>query len=327
MLGRLIGEDIELVAILGEAAQINADAGQIEQVLMNLAVNARDAMPRGGKLTIETSRVEIDERCAKTQIGVQPGSYVLLAVTDTGTGMDAETLKHIFEPFFTTKEQGKGTGLGLSTVYGIVKQSGGNIWLYSEPNEGTVFKIYLPRVNDLDVGVATVAKAPSIRGGTETVLIVEDDAQIQQLVLEVLAEKGYDVLVSSNGLEALQLLSNRSAPLDLILTDVVMPQMSGRELAERAASIKPNTKVLFMSGYTNDAIVRHGVLDSGTWFIQKPFAADALAARVREVLDGDKLLEKGPAAQGKSYSSDSCHGPDSGEPTKAATDLPTKQIA
>ena len=326
MLERLIGEDIELVAILGETAQINADAGQIEQVLMNLAVNARDAMPKGGKLTIETSRVDIDERCAKTQIGVQPGSYVLLAVTDTGMGMEAETLKHIFEPFFTTKEQGKGTGLGLSTVYGIVKQSGGNIWLYSEPNEGTVFKIYLPRVS-LDVGVAAVAKVPSIRGGTETVLIVEDDAQIQQLVLEVLAEKGYNVLVSSNGLEALQLLSSLSAPLDLILTDVVMPQMSGRELAERAASIKPDTKVLFMSGYTNDAIVRHGVLDSGTWFIQKPFAADALAARVREVLDANKLLEKGPAAHCKSHSSDYCYGPGSDEQTKTLTDLPTKQIA
>src|SRR5258705_5421613 len=324
MLRSLISENIELKTDLADnLGAARADPNQIEQVIMNLAINARDAMPDGGTVTIETGNVTLDDAYAAQHVSVIPGEYVMLAVSDTGCGMDAKTQSRIFEPFFTTKPAGRGTGLGLSTVYGIVKQSGGNIWLYSEPNEGTVFKIYLPRVS-LDVGVAAVAKAPSIRGGTETVLIVEDDAQIQQLVLEVLAEKGYNVLVSSNGLEALQLLSSLSAPLDLILTDVVMAQMCGRELAERAASIKPDTKVLFMSGYTNDAIVRHGVLDSGTWFIQKPFAADALAARVREVLDGDKLLEKGPAVQCESYSSDSGHGPDSGEPV---TDLPTNQIA
>jgi two-component system cell cycle sensor histidine kinase/response regulator CckA len=288
MLRRLIGEDVELAsALTDEAAQINADPGQIEQVLMNLVVNARDAMPNGGKITVETTIVEIDRGYADGHVALQPGQYVMLAVSDNGSGIDAETRKHIFEPFYTTKEQGKGTGLGLSTVYGIVKQSGGNIWVYSEPGQGTVFKIYLPSVgqerrasrSDSD------ADSPGARGGTETILLVEDETQIRQMAFEFLSEHGYNLLVASDGVEALEILKQEPAAVALILTDVVMPQMNGRELAEQVAAARPETKVLYMSGYTNDAIVRHGVLDSGTWFIQKPFSPDALARKVREVLD------------------------------------------
>jgi two-component system cell cycle sensor histidine kinase/response regulator CckA len=295
MLRRLIGEDVELAsALTDEAAQINADPGQIEQVLMNLVVNARDAMPKGGKITVETTIVEFDREYADMHVAVQPGQYVMLAVSDNGSGIDAETRKHIFEPFYTTKEQGKGTGLGLSTVYGIVKQSGGNIWVYSEPGQGTVFKIYLPRVDherrtsrpDSD------ADSPEVRGGTETILLVEDEAQIRQMAFEFLSEHGYNLLVASNGVEALKILKQEPAAVALILTDVVMPQMNGRELAEQVAAARPETKVLYMSGYTNDAIVRHGVLDSGTRFIQKPFSPDALARKVREVLDSDAPSNK-----------------------------------
>jgi PAS domain S-box-containing protein len=293
MLGRLIGEDIDFaVALTEDVAEVNADPGQIEQVLMNLVVNARDAMPNGGKITIESAIAEIDSTYAMKHVGIQPGRYVTLAVSDNGVGMDAETKKHIFEPFFTTKDQGKGTGLGLSTVYGIIKQSGGNIWAYSEPGQGTTFKIYLPQVactagvpTHFDIEKATVA------GGTETILLVEDEPQIREMAFEFLSENGYRVLVASNGIEALTILNEASGPLHLILTDVIMPQMNGRELTECVASLRPETKVLYMSGYTNDAVVRHGVLDSGTSFIQKPFSPDALGHKVREVLDGQLQKE------------------------------------
>jgi len=288
MLRRLIGENIEMTTVIGEAAPINADPGQIEQVLMNLVVNARDAMPNGGRLTIETVRVEIDEAYASTHLNVQAGRYVMLAVTDTGCGIDEETSKHIFEPFFTTKEQGKGTGLGLSTVYGIVKQSGGHIWLYSELDHGTAFKIYLPAATEMETQPAAAPAQVALTHGTETILIVEDEPQIRKLAFDCLAYCGYDVLSCSNGLEALQLIEGLNRPVDLVLTDVVMPKLSGRELSERIAAIQPSTKVLFMSGYTNDSVVNHGILDGGTRFIQKPFTLESLARRVREALDNEE---------------------------------------
>jgi len=291
MLQRLIGENIEMMTSIGPEAPIYADPGQTEQVLMNLVVNARDAMPDGGRITIETSRVEIDEDYTSTHLNVQPGSYVMLAVSDTGSGMDAETRKHIFEPFFTTKEQGRGTGLGLSTVYGIVKQSGGSIWLYSELGQGTVFKIYLPVATTKDIE-SSIAPAPAaIPRGTETILIVEDEPQIRQLAIECLTHCGYRILSSANGIEALQLVDSAQEPIDLLVSDVVMPKMSGRELVQRISEVQPLIKVLFMSGYTNDAIVNHGILEGGAWFIQKPFALEALARRVREVLDSEEAAE------------------------------------
>lgn len=287
MLQRLIGENIQMNTCFAQETPINADPGQIEQVLMNLVVNARDAMPNGGRVSIETSQVEIDETYASTHLHMAPGSYVMLAVSDTGKGMDAETQKHVFEPFFTTKELGKGTGLGLSTVYGIVKQSGGSIWVYSEPGLGTVFKVYLPLAS-AKAAESTVDQTESrIPRGNETIMIVEDEPQIRDLTLECLTHCGYNVLTAADGTEALQLIKGTERPVNLIVSDVVMPKMSGRELAERVAQIRPLTKVLFISGYTNDAIVNHGVLDGGMWFLQKPFAFDALARRVREVLDSE----------------------------------------
>jgi PAS domain S-box-containing protein len=287
MLRRLIGENIEMTTIIGAAAPINADPGQIEQVLMNLVVNARDAMPDGGRLTIETARVEIDEAYASTHLNVQTGRYVMLAVSDTGCGIDGETQKHIFEPFFTTKEQGKGTGLGLSTVYGIVKQSDGHIWLYSEPAEGTVFKIYLPLAIETQTDASAAPARAALPRGTETILIVEDEPQIRNLAFDCLAYCGYDVLSSANGIEALELLERSQRPVDLVLTDVVMPKLSGRELSERIRAMQPSAKVLFMSGYTNDSVVNHGILDGASWFIQKPFTIESLVRRVRQVLDTD----------------------------------------
>ena len=288
MLRRLIGENIEMTTVIGEAVAIKADPGQIEQVLMNLVVNARDAMRNGGRLTIETARVEIDEVYASTHLNVQAGRYVMLAVTDTGCGIDADTRKHIFEPFFTTKEQGKGTGLGLSTVYGIVKQSGGHIWLYSELGHGTTFKIYLPAATEMETQPAAAPTQGALPGGTETILIVEDEPQIRKLAFDCLAYCGYDVLSSSNGVEALQLIERLNRPVALILTDVVMPKLSGRELSERIRAVQPSAKVLFMSGYTNDSVVNHGILDGDTWFIQKPFTLHSLVRRVREVLDSEE---------------------------------------
>jgi PAS domain S-box-containing protein len=285
LLRRLLGESIELSTLLGpEVGQVRADPGQLEQVLMNLAINARDAMPRGGKLTIGTANTEIDEMYAREHPTITPGSYVLLAVSDTGQGMDAETQAHIFEPFFTTKEQGKGTGLGLSTVYGIVKQSGGDIWVYSELGVGSTFKVYLPQV---DAPAEAVSTHPGGRRtvGSETILVVEDEDGVRALVRKFLERSGYKVLEASNGDQALGIVQEHGHGIDLLLTDVVLPRMSGSELARRLADIAPRTRVLYMSGYTDDAIVHHGVLSAGAAFVQKPFTADVLGRKIREILD------------------------------------------
>jgi len=286
MLRRVIGEDIDLVTLLDdEAGAVKADVGQIEQVLMNLAVNARDAMPTGGKLSIETGNIEHDPDYAREQEAAAVSRFVMLAVSDTGIGMDEATKARIFEPFFTTKEPGKGTGLGLATVYGIVKQSGGFIWVYSEPGLGTTFKIYLPRVDAAAVsGVSAPALIASLRG-TETVLLVEDAAAVRAVTHQALARQGYTVLDAPNGAEALRIAADHPDPIHLLLTDVVMPGLSGRQLADELTRLRPDTKVLFTSGYTDDAVVRHGVLESGIAYLQKPFTVDGLARKVREVLD------------------------------------------
>jgi len=285
MLRRVIGEDIDLVTVLGaEAGAVKADVGQIEQVLMNLAVNARDAMPTGGKLTIETGNIEHDPDYAREQEAAAVSRFVMLAVSDTGVGMDEATKARIFEPFFTTKEPGKGTGLGLATVYGIVKQSGGFIWVYSEPGLGTTFKIYLPRVDAApEAGVATPALTASLRG-TETVLLVEDAAAVRSVTHQALSRQGYTVLDAPNGAEALRIAADHPGAIHLLLTDVVMPGISGRQLSDELTRLRPDTKVLFTSGYTDDAVVRHGVLESGIAYLQKPFTVDGLARKVREVL-------------------------------------------
>ena len=285
MLRRVLGKHITLLVRQdADLASVNADPGQIEQVVMNLAINSRDAMPRGGTLTIETANVVLDESYARTHAGVRPGSHVLLAISDTGIGMDDATRKRIFEPFFTTKGPGKGTGLGMSTSYGIVKQSGGDIWVYSEPGQGTTIKIYLPKASGTPRAGAIARSAPGV-GGTETILVVEDDGGIRQIVQRVLGKAGYKVLLAGTGEEALRLLERGDAPVDLVLTDVVMPGMSGRELVDRIGTSHGAIKFLYTSGYTDDAIVHHGMLDEGVHFISKPYTAAALTRKVREVLD------------------------------------------
>ena len=286
MLRRLIGADVALrTALASDLGAVRADPGQLEQVIMNLVVNARDAMPRGGKLTIETANAELDESYALEHPAVVAGPFVMLAVSDSGVGMDAATQARIFEPFFTTKEKGKGTGLGLATVYGIVKQSGGNIWLYSEPGRGTTFKIYLPRVDQpLELPAPTPAARETPRG-TETVLLVEDDEAVRTLARKMLASHGYTVLAAPSGADALELAASHAGPIHLLVTDVVLPGMSGRELAARFQSVRPGLKVLYTSGYTDEAVVHHGVLDPGIAFLQKPFTSGALARKVRETLD------------------------------------------
>lgn len=287
MLTRMIGEDIELVMVPAAGlGAVRADAGQIEQVIMNLAVNARDAMPGGGKLTIEISNVSVDEERARVQAPLKPGNYVMLAISDTGAGMDAETQSHIFEPFFTTKGP-KGTGLGLSTVYGIVKQSGGYIWVNSETGKGTTFKIYLPRVAEAAESPAEVvaaSKSVATEPGTETILVVEDEANLRYLARQFLEKQGYRVIEAADGAVALQIAVAHEGIIHLLLTDVIMPGMNGRELAQRISEIRPNTKVLYMSGYTENVIGRNGTLDAGIRLLQKPFTLRDLNARVREVL-------------------------------------------
>jgi len=288
MLRRLIGEDIELVTVLDPAlGRVKADPGQIEQVLMNLAVNARDAMPQGGKLTIETMNAYLDEDYARRHVDVQPGPHVMLAVSDTGVGMDAGTQAHLFEPFFTTKQVGQGTGLGLSTVYGIVKQSNGHIWVYSEPGHGTTFKIYLPMVEEVvELAEERTPVAAISQTGVEAVLLVEDNDDVRDLARRVLLQHGYSVLEARDGEEALLICERHEGPVHLLVTDVVMPGgLSGRQLAERLAALYPGMKVLYMSGYTDNAIVHHGVLEPGMAFLQKPFSPDVLVCKVREVLD------------------------------------------
>jgi two-component system cell cycle sensor histidine kinase/response regulator CckA len=286
MLHRVIGEDIELRTMLEpEIGSVKADPGQIEQVIMNLAVNARDAMPQGGKLTIETQHIYLNEEYARQHIAINPGSYIMLAVSDTGIGMDEQTQARIFEPFFTTKGAGKGTGLGLSTVYGIINQSGGNIRVYSEVGQGTTFKVYLPRVDENAQERKLAVEAEDSIYGTETILIAEDEEIVRKLAVQVLESYGYYVLEAANGGGALLICERYQEPIHLLLTDVVMPEMSGRLLAERLNKLRPEMKILYMSGYTSNAIVHQGVLDDGTNFIQKPFTPKALADKVREVLD------------------------------------------
>jgi PAS domain S-box-containing protein len=288
LLRRVIGEDIRLSTVLSPTASvINIDPGQLEQVIMNLAVNARDAMPRGGQLTIETQVMDLDDEYVKSHWPAKPGRFAMVAMSDTGIGMDAATQARIFEPFFTTKEAGEGTGLGLATVYGIVKQSGGFIWVYSEPMRGTTFKLYFPCVEQ--AASALVQPVPmEVQGGSETVLLCEDAAAVRAVSRTILERYGYLVLEAPSGQAALDLAAKRSGPIDLLVTDVVMPEMSGKQLADGFTALRPQSHVLFMSGYTDDAIVRHGVLQAGIAYLQKPFSPEGLARKVREVLDARK---------------------------------------
>jgi signal transduction histidine kinase/ActR/RegA family two-component response regulator len=285
MLRRLIGEDIDLQLHLREGlGQVNADPGQIEQVLMNLVVNARDAMPRGGTLTIETANIDLDENYTRTHVTLKPGPYVMIAVSDTGTGMDDNTKAHAFEPFFTTKVQGRGTGLGLSTVFGIVRQSGGGVDIYSALGKGTSAKVYLPRIDQPEV-IESSERRAKVSQGTETILVAEDDEMVRSLVKETLQRHGYDVLDAAGPLEAQKISDSHRGAIHLLITDVVMPKVNGRDLAARLLRRRPAMKVLYMSGYTDGAVVNNGILRKEVAFLQKPFTPAALAEKVREVLE------------------------------------------
>ena len=286
MLRRMIGEDVDLLTAPSlDLGKVRADPSQIEQILVNLAINARDAMPEGGKLTIETSNIEIDEGYAHTRMDLKPGRYVMLAVSDTGVGISPEILPQIFEPFFTTKPVGRGTGLGLSMVHGIVKQSEGHIEVYSEPGQGTTFKIYLPRVEGEAEAMPAPARVPGGLTGTETLLLVEDEEVIRRVVRESLRQRGYTVLEASDGVEAITICERPGQRIDLLITDVVMPLMSGPETVRRVQLTRPDLPVLFISGYTDRALVHHGMRDTASAFLQKPFTPDVLARKVRDVLE------------------------------------------
>jgi two-component system cell cycle sensor histidine kinase/response regulator CckA len=267
-----------------DLGKVKADPAQVEQVIMNLVVNARDAMPEGGRLVVETCNAELDQLYAVDHVTVKPGRYVMLAVSDNGVGMDRQTVAHIFEPFFTTKEAGRGTGLGLSTVYGIVKQSGGYIWVYSEPGKGSTFKVYLPRVDEIPEAARAVQSPARPQRCTETILIVEDEEAVRELIQTVLTEKGYDVITSLDPQHAEQIAARFPGEIHLLLTDVVMPGTSGRELAARISAGRRDMRVLFMSGYTDNVITSGGMLEEGLAFLQKPFSPAALVQKVREVL-------------------------------------------
>jgi signal transduction histidine kinase len=286
MLRRLIGEDIEFVTIpYSDLGFINADPGQIQQIIMNLAVNARDAMQQGGKLTIEAANIDIDEAYVREHPQTKAGSYVMLAISDNGIGMDAGTQARLFEPFYTTKDRGKGTGLGLATVYGIVKQSEGFIWVYSEPQKGTTFKVYFPRVEGQVKEIRVEGRVEHRLRGYETVLLVEDEPSLRALASRILRERGYSVFEASNGNEALDITQKHVGKIHLVVTDVVMPEMGGRALVSQLKVTRPGIKTLFVSGYTDNAIVHHGILDSDVNFLQKPFTVGSLLSKVREVLD------------------------------------------
>jgi CheY-like chemotaxis protein len=285
VLRRLLGEDVDIhVELDHDLGSAEVDPSQIEQVLLNLAVNARDAMPLGGTLTIETTNAVLDNAYAARHVATKPGRYVQLAVSDTGEGMDEATQAQVFEPFFTTKDRDKGTGLGLAMVYGIVKQSGGNIWVYSEVGRGTTFKMYVPRVDARPDVLSSIPDTDSLLGN-EMVLVAEDVAEIGRFVKRVLTQVGYRVLVAGDGIEAMQLAEDHDGVIDLLLTDVVMPRMSGRELAKKLAATRSGLKVVYMSGYTDSTTIQHGILERGVHLLAKPFSADDLLRMIRHVLD------------------------------------------
>jgi CheY-like chemotaxis protein len=289
MLRRLIGEDIQLdLETARDAGNIRADPTHIEQAIVNLVVNARDAMPTGGRISIESANVHLDETYTRTHLGVKPGEFVMIAVSDTGHGMDAETRRRIFEPFFTTKERGKGTGLGLATVYGMVKQSGGDIWVYSEMGKGSTFKLYFPRVSDpVSESVAGETEQPKALR-SETILLVEDEKAVRELTIKMLRQLGYDVLAAPGGDEAVEISKAYAGDIALLLTDVVMPKMSGRQLADILSAGRPGMKVLYLSGYTENTVVHHGVLEPGVDFLPKPFSREVLGNKIREILADDQ---------------------------------------